>query len=855
MSEAGRARPPVPDFRFGLFVLQPAARRLLRDGVPVTCPKLVFDVLHYLIEHRDRAVGRDELAAAVWQRTDVADVQIGQVVLRARRAVDDDGTSQHSIATVPGFGYHWVAPTLAVPRVALDGADAPMHLAERYASAEPPEPRPGADVRGREGSAAEDSASPDATVPVNAATDNEPASAPPSAPAIDAPVAADSKRNNPPRRPLLVAALASIAFAALLVVSLRPRTPDTAAPTPPADNVTPATPSAPTAPATAPAHAILLPLHVDGRPEHTWLRLGGMDLVADRLRAAGLRVPNTESVLAALRTAGDDAQAQHAALRTAFGTDTLVEGDARLGDDGVWQLRLVARDGSGQPPRAGAAQQADAVTAAIVAADALAAALGGTPPQPDAGSPDTDADWHRARAALLANETDVARRILTASRQLDARPAERTVRLAQVDLREGRFADADAALTTLLAQLPPGRDDTWRAQAFITRGATRSRLGDFDASWRDFDAALQAMPADTPPLERARALSGRGTNAIPTRRLDTALDDMGQARSLFDAAGDTFGTARVDANLGMLELYRARPAAALDHLDAAAERLHAFGAQHEWQIVLTAQVQAHLALLDPEAAAAVADTGWAQRDRSRDPEQRSDIALNRAQVFLATGRYRDAATLLADPQLDTVQGAVLRTRLTALRAELAAREARWQDAATLADAALAAWPASGAEREREPLLLLAVHAHLALGDIAAAAALADRPTSPFALPDDLAWHELARAAWLRASGDTVAADAALQSALDAAGQGGVPATLAAVAEAMVPVQLAAGQLDQARAVAGRVAPWADRDFASALVQVRVLHAAGTVPAWRTALARAQTLAGERPIPESLTQSP
>lgn len=873
MSDAGKARVPPPDFRFGVFVLQPAARRLLRDGEPVACPKLVFDLLLHLIEHRDRAVGRDELAAVVWRRADVADVQIGQVVLRARRAVDDDGLAQHSIATVPGFGYHWVAATEAVPRRAIDGGGPPRPLSERYALAEDAED--GAAKDGDAGGPRRNEA--DVGVPVSAASMASPAAAgvrepvqhavaPPAdvQQAIDkgraesAPIAErhPPKPSSPLRTPHRVLLATALCIVVALVAALVLRNPPAAEPTPAASapSAAPAE-AAPAHPGSAATRVVLLPLRVEGRAEHAWLRLGGMDLVAERLRAAGLVVPVTESVLAALRTAGDGAEAQRVALQRAFGEAAVVDGEAIFDADGTWRVRLAARSDDGQPPRAGSAQQADAVTAATVAADALAAALGGTPPDDGAGAADADADWRRARAALLANETEVARRIIAGSSQLAERPAERAVHLAQVDVREGRLAEADTAMTQLLATLPPGQDDAMRAQALILRGSTRSRLADFEAAWRDFDAALQALPADAPAIERARALSGRGSSAVPTRRFEDALADMGQSRSLFAAAGDVFGTARVDANLGMLELYRARPASALEPLDAAADRLHAFGAQHEWQVVLTAQVQAHGQLLQHEAAAAVAEHGWAQRARSRDPEQRSDIALNRAQVLLATGRLREAAALLGDAQLDAVQGAVLRARVAGLRARLALLDGRHDDAARLAQAALAAWPAQGAERDLEPVTWLAVQALLAAGDAAAAAALAEPPPSPFALPDDLAYHELARGAVLAARGDTAGAAAARQSALDAAGQGAVPATLVAVAADLVPALLADGRLDDARAIAGRIAPWALRDFDCALVQVRVLHAAGDADAWRLALDTAQGLAGERAVPADLVSPP
>src|SRR3546814_7765983 len=60
-------------YRFGDYRVCPAARELeFRDELVVLSPK-VFDCLAYLIEHRERAVGRDELISAVWGKLDVSD--------------------------------------------------------------------------------------------------------------------------------------------------------------------------------------------------------------------------------------------------------------------------------------------------------------------------------------------------------------------------------------------------------------------------------------------------------------------------------------------------------------------------------------------------------------------------------------------------------------------------------------------------------------------------------------------------------------------------------------------------------------------------------------------------------------
>src|SRR6185312_17139164 len=96
--------------------------------MPIAVSPRAFDCLAYLIEHRDRAVGKDELVAAIWERVDVSDTQLGQTVLRARRAVDDDGQTQTVIRTVSRFGYRWVADVSTAADGALEACGEPNSL-------------------------------------------------------------------------------------------------------------------------------------------------------------------------------------------------------------------------------------------------------------------------------------------------------------------------------------------------------------------------------------------------------------------------------------------------------------------------------------------------------------------------------------------------------------------------------------------------------------------------------------------------------------------------------------------------------------------------------------------------------
>lgn len=100
-------------YRFGDCRIDPSARELRRGEAPVVLSPKVFDCLAYLIERRDRAVGRDELVAAVWGKTEITDTLLGQTILKARRAVGDSADEQRVIRTVPRFGYAWAAEVTA----------------------------------------------------------------------------------------------------------------------------------------------------------------------------------------------------------------------------------------------------------------------------------------------------------------------------------------------------------------------------------------------------------------------------------------------------------------------------------------------------------------------------------------------------------------------------------------------------------------------------------------------------------------------------------------------------------------------------------------------------------------------
>lgn len=100
-------------YRFGEFALDGATRELSRGAQRQILPPKMFECLQWLIEHRDRAVGRDELLAAVWGQVDADANVLVQVIARLRRLIDAEGMdgADSAIRTVPRFGYRWAAAT------------------------------------------------------------------------------------------------------------------------------------------------------------------------------------------------------------------------------------------------------------------------------------------------------------------------------------------------------------------------------------------------------------------------------------------------------------------------------------------------------------------------------------------------------------------------------------------------------------------------------------------------------------------------------------------------------------------------------------------------------------------------
>lgn len=91
-------------------------RRELRCGdaiVPVEPG--VFDLVEYLVRHRDRVISKDELVEVLWDGRIVSESTLTSRVTAARHVIGDSGSEQRLIRTVPRKGLRFVAQAVEAP--------------------------------------------------------------------------------------------------------------------------------------------------------------------------------------------------------------------------------------------------------------------------------------------------------------------------------------------------------------------------------------------------------------------------------------------------------------------------------------------------------------------------------------------------------------------------------------------------------------------------------------------------------------------------------------------------------------------------------------------------------------------
>jgi len=105
-------------FKFLQFTLDTERFRLSDGNQAIPIEPLAFDLLTYLIIHRDRMVPREELLAKLWEGKVVTDAALAARLKDARKAVHDSGQKQQIVKTVHGRGYQFIAEIHESPNAA-----------------------------------------------------------------------------------------------------------------------------------------------------------------------------------------------------------------------------------------------------------------------------------------------------------------------------------------------------------------------------------------------------------------------------------------------------------------------------------------------------------------------------------------------------------------------------------------------------------------------------------------------------------------------------------------------------------------------------------------------------------------
>ncbi len=97
-----------PIYRIGEIEVDPARNCLRRNGEESALRQKSFQVLLYLLEHRERLVTKEELMEALWAGAAVTDDTLVQIIVELRKMLCDDSRHPQFIRTIPKIGYHFI---------------------------------------------------------------------------------------------------------------------------------------------------------------------------------------------------------------------------------------------------------------------------------------------------------------------------------------------------------------------------------------------------------------------------------------------------------------------------------------------------------------------------------------------------------------------------------------------------------------------------------------------------------------------------------------------------------------------------------------------------------------------------
>jgi TolB-like protein len=102
-------------FAFGDHLLDIERRELRLGPDLIGLQPQVFDMLAYLVRHRERVVSQEELRQAVWRGRIISYSALASRINAVRRALGDDGTQQRLVRTFARKGFRFVGEASELP--------------------------------------------------------------------------------------------------------------------------------------------------------------------------------------------------------------------------------------------------------------------------------------------------------------------------------------------------------------------------------------------------------------------------------------------------------------------------------------------------------------------------------------------------------------------------------------------------------------------------------------------------------------------------------------------------------------------------------------------------------------------
>lgn len=109
-SESANSLKENQESRFHGYVVDRLRWSLRWQDTPIAVSRKSFDLLVYLIDHRDHVSSKDALMKALWPKQIVEESNLSQHVFLLRKALSRHPSAEKIIETITGRGYRFAAP-------------------------------------------------------------------------------------------------------------------------------------------------------------------------------------------------------------------------------------------------------------------------------------------------------------------------------------------------------------------------------------------------------------------------------------------------------------------------------------------------------------------------------------------------------------------------------------------------------------------------------------------------------------------------------------------------------------------------------------------------------------------------